>query len=118
MTNQLGPISGNSIKYLGVVIDKELSWKQHAEHITSKLSIALGIFHKLKYYVSQSTLIQVYYGLVYPYLHYAITTWSCTAKKYLHTIQVLQNKIVKIITNKVPAANKALQVIRPTGDIF
>ena len=92
-------ISGNSIKYLGVVIDKELSWKQHAEHITSKLSIALGIFHKLKYYVPQSTLIQVYYGLVYPYLHYAITTWSCTAKKYLHTIQVLQNKIVKIITN-------------------
>ena len=47
-------ISGISIKYLGVVIDKELSWKQHAEHITSKLSIALGIFHKLKYYVSQS----------------------------------------------------------------
>ena len=40
-------------------------------------------------------LIQVYYGIEYPYMQFMI--WGCAAKKYLKRIQVLQNKIVKTV---------------------
>ena len=70
--------------------------QHHTDFVVKKLCIALGVIRKLNYCVPQCVLVQVYYGIVYPYLQYAVLIWGCTAKKYLKRIQVLQNKIVKI----------------------
>ena len=40
-----------STKYLGVILDKNLSWKQHVAHINSKLQKSIGIISKLRYHV-------------------------------------------------------------------
>ena len=97
-----GPLPNNSaVKYLGVIIDHRLTWKEHARHVVQKLSTARGILCKLRHHAPQSVLLNVYYSIVYPYLYYGVTSWGCTAAKYTHRIQIEQNYIVKIIT-KLP----------------
>ena len=38
----------DSYKYLGVMIDKDLSWKSHVEYISPKISKACGALAKLR----------------------------------------------------------------------
>ena len=64
------------------------------------MSSAIAILHKLKFYASPSLLEKVYYGIVYPHLSYAITTWGNAASTRLNKIQVMQNRLVRIITKK------------------
>ena len=37
-----------SFKYLGVVLDPCLSWSEHTDHITNKISSRLGMLHRAR----------------------------------------------------------------------
>ena len=39
-----------STKYLGIILDENLSWAEHLQHVTKKLSIAGGIMYRLQHY--------------------------------------------------------------------
>ena len=92
--------ASNSIKYLGVLFDDKINWDKHIQHVIFMLSSAIAILHKLKFYAPSSLLEKVYYGIVYPHLSYAITTWGNAASTRLNNIQVMQNRLVRIITKK------------------
>ena len=57
-------------KFLGIIIDDQLTWKSHIEHIVNKMSKSLGIIFKLRQFCNKETLLNLYYTLVYPYLTY------------------------------------------------
>ena len=59
------------VKYLGVYIDRHLTWHDHIDYVYGKISKNINIMVKLKHYVSKATLISVYYPLIYPYHTYA-----------------------------------------------
>ena len=65
------------VKYLGIYIDQNLTWKSHINYISKKISKSVGIISKLRH-VDLPTLKQVYYSLVYPYLQYGISVWGNT----------------------------------------
>ena len=44
------------VKYLGVLIDSNLTWKYHTDNISSKISKAIGIIARLRHFVPVSTL--------------------------------------------------------------
>ena len=46
----------NSIKYLGINLDRELSWENHIDYLAKKLSKVCGMIYKLRHYVPLSTL--------------------------------------------------------------
>ena len=43
------------MKYLGVLIDKNLSWKYHIDAISTKISKNVGLIAKLRHYVLLGT---------------------------------------------------------------
>ena len=88
-----------SIKYLGVQINELLSWKTHIEFIKEKLSRALGILGKLSRYLIQKELIEIYYAFFYPHISYGIRGWGSVNKTTLKTIQTLQNKALRIVSD-------------------
>ena len=45
------------IRYLGVLMDKNLSWKHHVEHVLSKISKTIGMLSKLRHFVPKYTLL-------------------------------------------------------------
>ena len=48
------------MKYLGVLIDKNLSWKYHIDAIATKISKNFGLIAKLRHYVPRRILLNFY----------------------------------------------------------
>ena len=82
-------------KYLGLIIDENLSWKQHCQHINDKNAKSTGIMSKLRHYTNLRTLKSVYYSILYPYLFYGVTCWGSAAEYVVKPLQVIQNKTLK-----------------------
>lgn len=80
------------VKYLGVFIDSNLSWKIHVDHLPNKISKSIGILSKMRYYTNIDILVRLYYALIYPFLIYAPTAWGNTYSTTLGPLVVLQKK--------------------------
>ena len=64
------------VKYLGILIDKNLSWKRHIDHIIIKVSRTVGLIAKLRHFLPTHTLLNIYQALMAPYLTYGLTVWG------------------------------------------
>ena len=67
-------------------------------HISKKITRCIGILCKLRYFVSQQVLFQLYYTLIYPFLTYSSITWRNTYPTTLQPLITLQKKAVRIIS--------------------
>ena len=85
-----------STKFLGVIIDENLTWKNHIAAITKTISRNIGMMSKLKHYLPKSILYTLYCSLILPYINYGILTWGSTSKMYLNKILKLQKMGHKI----------------------
>ena len=78
-------------KFLGVIIDENLTWKIHIDGITKTISRNIGMINKLKFFVPERILRTLYCTLVLPYINYGILIWGQACKTYLEKIYKLQN---------------------------
>ena len=85
------------IKYLGIFLDSNLSWKYHVDYLCQKISKTSGIIAKLRHFVPRHVLLTTYYSLISPYLNYGICTWGQCAKTYLCKLLVLQKRTHRLI---------------------
>ena len=85
-------------KYLGIVIDEKLSWKDHIEYVCTKVSKACGIFAKLRHCASVELLRDIYYALFYSYMRYGITIWGNACETTLSPLQSLLHHAARIMT--------------------
>jgi len=86
------------VKYLGMYIDKYLSWDFHILQLSKKLSRANGILSKLRHNAPIETCLQVYYAIFYPHLIYSCNIWGLTSEENIKKIEVLQKKCLRIMT--------------------
>jgi len=86
------------VRYLGVIIDDKLNWKPHITLVKKQVSKASGIICKLRDYISFRSLTTVYYSLVYSHLWYAITSWGSSSFSTLNTLNIIHNKLLRIMT--------------------
>ena len=47
------------VKYLGILIDNNLSWKYDIDHIVIKISRTIGLISKLRHFVPKNTLLNI-----------------------------------------------------------
>ena len=85
-------------KFLGVILDENLTWNNHIEHVQSKLNKTIGILYRARNRLDPNILKLLYISLVYPYLSYCILIWGHTHKTYLTKLFISQKKIIRIIT--------------------
>ena len=88
-----------STKFLGVIIDSDLTWKGHINHISSKLSQAIGVMNRLKKILLINICVTLYHTMVSPYLTYCIEIWGNCANYLLLRIFLLQKRAVRVITD-------------------
>ena len=88
----------NTTTFLGVMLDNNLSWKEHIGYISNKLAKSIGIIIKLRKLFNKRTLLSLYYSLVLPYLTYCIIVWGSACKTYIDKISKLQKKVIRLIT--------------------
>ena len=87
-------------KFLGVVIDWKLTWKDHIALVTGKLSKSIGMISKARRYLNWKSLLTLYYSFIYPYLTYCNHVWGSTYVTNLEKIFVLQKKALRIMCSK------------------
>ena len=49
-----------SVKYLGILIDCHLNWKEHIQQHSKKISRGIGVLCKIRHYVNVKILVQLY----------------------------------------------------------
>ena len=84
-------------KFLGVIIDEKLTWKDHISLVRSKLAKTVGILYRVRHLLNRSALLILYCSLFLPYLTYCAEIWGNTYKSNTQCIFLLQKKIVRIV---------------------
>ena len=89
----------NKTKFLGVIIDKKLTWKEHISYLSSKISSGIGMIIKAKKRLNKDALVTLYYSFIYPYMTYCNHVWGTACITYLNKIIILQKKAIRIVCN-------------------
>ena len=87
----------SSTKFLGLVIDEHLNFRNHVNSLCSRLSRNVGILFKLKEYFPSQILKMLYNSLILPYLTYCIEAWYAAPNYLSHRVHVLQKKSIRAI---------------------
>ena len=96
LSNEYISFSDSSV-FLGVTIDKNMSFTPHIKNILSKLSKNTGILYKIKDCLSTEAMINYYYALLFPYMSYNVIIWGSTFRTHLDPLIVQQKRIIRII---------------------
>lgn len=85
------------VKYLGILIDSNLTWKQHISFISSKIRKSLGIISRLRHFVPNDTLLSIYRSLVQPYITYGIAVRGHAAQTNLDKLLILPKRALRAL---------------------
>ena len=85
-----------SVKYLGVKIDANLTWQHHVNDLSTKLNRANALLFKMRKYVSLKILRSIYFAIFDSYLSYCCLVWAQNFST-IQRILILQKKAVRII---------------------
>ena len=88
-----------SYKYLGLTIDDRLSFNAHIKQLKGKLSYYCGLLYSLRNFLPIEALKSIYFALVQQHLMMHIIFWGNTSIGNLNTMQIIQNKILRLMHN-------------------
>lgn len=93
----------NSIKYLGMELDKKLTYSKHIGCTKLKALSYIRILYPFinrKSKLNFGNKLLIFKNIFHPMLLYASPVWGNCSNTHLHTLQTTQNKILKLILNK------------------
>ena len=84
-------------RFLGVLVDEKLSWKQHIKGLNSKLAKCTSIIYRASTFLESATLQTLYNSMFLPHISYCVEIWGNASKSNLQCIKIAQKRIVRII---------------------
>ena len=88
-----------SCKFLGVLLDSKLSFRDHINLITSKISKYTGILYRIRDRLPLQARMNFYYAFIYPYLIYNVEVWGSTYQTHLVPLIIQHKRVIRTITN-------------------
>ena len=85
-----------SVKYLGVKIDTNLSWQYHVNDLSVKLNRANALLFKMRKYVSCKILRSIYFAIFDSYLSYCCLVWAQNCST-IQQIVILQKRLLELL---------------------
>ena len=87
----------DSVIYLGVKIDGNLSWKSHIDYLSVKLSRANALLFKItRNFVNSFILRTIYFAIFELHLNYCCLVWSQNHNA-INRLVIIQKKALRII---------------------
>ena len=87
-------------KYLGVIIDCQLSFQHHVSYIERRLVKFCGIFYRLRKVLTSRQMIQVFRTYIKPILQNGVLIYGSTSKNVFKNLEKLTKRLIKIIFYK------------------
>ena len=89
----------NKVKFLGMIIDENLTWQEHINYCSNKMSSGLYAINSSKHLLTREHLKTLYYSLTHSYLNYGLLLWGSSNKRHISKLEIKQNKTIRIINN-------------------
>ena len=87
-------------KVLGVNIDDNLTWTNHFQYVTKKISTNLWLLFQIKSYLPLKHRMIYYNAYIKPHLEYCCVIWGNSFNSNMYKIEKLQRRACKIILGK------------------
>ena len=90
-----------TFNYLGIVINSNLTWKDHIQYIGTKIAKTTAIMTKLKHFLPESALFNIYSSLIHCHFTYGVLVWG----SHVGQLVRLQKKAIRIVCGAARAAH-------------
>ena len=88
-------------KYLGILLNKDLSWSPHIDAICTKVRKIHGVLYRRFYQFCDSDVLrQLYISLVRPHLEYACHVWAPHTSKDINELENVQKFACKMASRQ------------------
>ena len=88
------------VKYLGIILDEYLNWNAHIEDLCKKLNRLFPLFYNIRDYLNTDQIKTIYFTMLYSRIKYGNIVYGLTNNENSNKIQVIQNKLLKILLKK------------------
>ncbi len=88
-----------TVKFLGIYIDRGLTWENQINNVCCKVASGLFCLRKLSSFCSPQVLLMAYYGLIFSHLNYGIIFWGNSSHKNFDRVFRMQKEAVRIMAN-------------------
>ena len=89
----------SSARFLGVIINKNLSWKNHIDMIKHKMRAGLGAVMRIRSILSPKAMLSLYHSLLLSHVRYCITNWCFGNESKVRELQRICNKFIRLVFN-------------------
>ena len=96
-------IQVSNFKFLGLILNENLTWEAHTKSISHKISQGIGILTRLKQFLPDETLLTLYHSLISCHLNNHLLVWGQQSDR----IYKLQKKAIRIISKEHYRAHTA-----------
>ena len=86
------------IKYLGIILDQRLSWRDHINELSKKLGRAISMLYKARHFCTLHVIKTLYYSIFNSHITYGLPVWGYANDIYLNKIIKLQKKAIRAIS--------------------
>ena len=101
----------SEFKYLGVVLDENLSWKAHVKYLIAKVGKRVGMLGQLWKNLTVGAANTLYKSLIVPIFDYYDSVWSCCNKCDANGLERLQRRGAKIVSMS-SSSDSAMQILK------
>ena len=89
-----------SIKFVGVLLDEHLSWKEDIRYTENKIAKSIGLLYRAKPFLGKHSLLTLYHSYIHTDLNYANLSWANTNRTNLKKLLSQQKHAIRIANNK------------------
>ena len=89
----------SSTRFLGVIINEYLSWKNHMEMIKQKMRVALCAVMQVRSYLSSKAMLSLYHLLLISHVRYCITNCCFGNESKIQQLQRICNQFIRLVFN-------------------
>lgn len=102
----------NSLKYLGITITSDISWKEHIKKICSNAEIKLRFLRRKLKLASKDAKLTAYLYLVRPALEYASVVWDPCETGLINMLERVQRRAARFILSRYSRTDSVTDMLQ------
>ena len=89
----------STVKFLGVTLDENLTFKDHVNKVTSNISKSVRVMRRVHCQLPANVMVKLYYSLVYSHLTYALLAWGRLERTNAAKVECAHRRACKLLTD-------------------
>jgi len=87
-------------KYLGIILDEKLDWKEHIIELNKKLTKTVQAFKIVSRYLSNESKYKIFYAYFHSRVQYGSELYCTANTNAMKSVQIKQNRALKALFHK------------------